>query len=331
MRNHLNTPAESPHTPAESSAVSTGVLMEPARESKRSPMLPIALSLVVGMLVAFVAGFGLGSREPASGPADTPVAEPPVPTADIDTEPPPAAAAVESEPTPVEPAEVPPPSVPAAPAPDVAAAQTETEAVVEDEEPVEPAEAPTPTPRPPAVADVAQPPESAPAAAPAGQGRLLVRTTPPGAQVAVNGAASGITPLALSDLPYGDYTVRISRAGYEPELASFTLSADQSMAALAVDLQEAGTAVAAAPPEVAAPPVVVENPGTLVIDSRPAGADIYLDDQLVGSTPATLLDVASGPHTVRIVRDGYREWTMTVEVTDEQPLRVAASLEGLPR
>lgn len=333
-------PAESPNAPVESSAESSGVLMGPARESKRSPMLPIALSLVVGMLVAFVAGFGLGSRQPASAPAEAPAAESPGPAADVDAGPPPAAVVVESGPAPVEPAasptepaEAPPPPVPAEPAPDVAAAQTETEAVVE--EPVEPA--PTPTPRPPAIAEVAQPPEPAPAAAPAGapadQGRLLVRTTPPGAQVAVNGAASGITPLALSDLPYGDYAVRISRAGYEPELASLTLSADQPMAVLAVDLQEAGTAVAqeAGTVVAAAPPVVSGSPGTLVIDSRPAGADIYLDDQLVASTPATLLDVAPGPHAVRIVRDGYREWTTTVEVTEGQELRMAASLEGLPR
>ncbi|HAK57192.1 MAG TPA: hypothetical protein DCP38_17185, partial [Acidobacteria bacterium] len=51
-------------------------------------------------------------------------------------------------------------------------------------------------------------------------GRLLIRSSPPGAQVVVNEAAAGITPLAMADLAYGDYVIRISRAGYRVELLS---------------------------------------------------------------------------------------------------------------
>ena len=62
-------------------------------------------------------------------------------------------------------------------------------------------------------------------------------------------------------------------------------------------------------------------------DSRPAGANVYVDGRLVGTTPLALENVAAGEHTVHLERDGYQRWNSTVRVVAGERNRVAASLE----
>ncbi len=76
----------------------------------------------------------------------------------------------------------------------------------------------------------------------------------------------------------------------------------------------------------AEPPAPAASPQTsLVIDSSPAGADIFLDSVSVGRTPATLT-VAPGQHTVQVVATGYRDWVNTVNVQQGTQQRISASL-----
>jgi len=67
--------------------------------------------------------------------------------------------------------------------------------------------------------------------------------------------------------------------------------------------------------------------GTLVIESRPAGASVLVDGQPAGTTPLRLSDVKAGKHAVRLERDGYRIWTAGVNVPAGESSRVTASLE----
>ena len=151
-----------------------------------------------------------------------------------------------------------------------------------------------------------------------GFGWLLVRTTPPGATVVVDGVDRGQTPLSLDDLPYGTHRISISRAGYGSETRQVSLSRDAGVASVGLELVEVGSATSA----------VV---GSIRVDSRPDGARVMLDGQLVGTTPVVVPDVASGTHRVRVERDGYQAWVTTVDVPPSDQVRVAASLERVPR
>lgn len=176
--------------------------------------------------------------------------------------------------------------------------------------PAEPAAAPAGEDRPPA-------PAAAPAPPPAASW-LLVRTTPPGAAVAVNGVDRGRTPLSLRDLPFGAYRVEVSRSGFQPQAREMMLSPADPVAAIEIDLLPAP-----------APPAAPAS-GSIVVESRPAGATVILDGRVVGATPAVVDDVAAGTHQVRIERDGYRPWVADVEVEGSDQVRVAASLDHLP-
>ena len=69
------------------------------------------------------------------------------------------------------------------------------------------------------------------------------------------------------------------------------------------------------------------GPGSLQVLSRPAGAQVILDGQIVGKTPLTIPDVSAGSHDVRLELPGFNRWATTVEVPAGKPARVAASLE----
>jgi hypothetical protein len=67
--------------------------------------------------------------------------------------------------------------------------------------------------------------------------------------------------------------------------------------------------------------------GSLQVASRPPGAQVYLDDARVGTTPVTIGNVRQGPHRLRIELPGYRPWSTSVDVTGNNPTRIGASLE----
>ena len=67
--------------------------------------------------------------------------------------------------------------------------------------------------------------------------------------------------------------------------------------------------------------------GSLMVDSRPAGARVFVDGKLVGTTPLLLDSVDAGEHAVRLELDGFRVWTAGTKVTGGERARVSGSLE----
>ena len=141
-------------------------------------------------------------------------------------------------------------------------------------------------------------------------GRMLIRSTPADADVAVNGKLVGKTPLALRDLALGSYTIRVARDGYVPEQRTLHVTAQRPSSSATIDLRAEKS-----------------GPGGLNVQSRPAGARIYVNNRPAGSTPTSIPDLPAGPATVRIEMDGYRVWTAKVHVNTGEQTRVAASLE----
>ena len=167
------------------------------------------------------------------------------------------------------------------------------------------------------VANAPPVPEPAPARA---SGRLLVRSMPPGVRVEVNGAARGTTPLALADLSYGAYDIRLSQEGYEPLERRLAISSDDPVAAINAEL---------AP--VAETRTASLGVGSVFVDTRPRGVEVWLDQELVGETPMLISNVSAGVHEVEFRYDGYRDWATTVQVGPSAQARVTASLDHAPR
>ena len=197
-----------------------------------------------------------------------------------------------------------------------------------------PARAPPAPRRPvPAAAPESPPPAALPPPeAVAADGRLLVRSMPPGAEVIVNGESRGATPLALAELPYGPYEVEVTLAGYPSRRERFVLDAGDPIGSLNADLAAAPAGVPAAGGTTAgSPPAGQVGIGSILAETRPPGAAVWLDQRLVGETPVSIPDVPPGVHRIEFRLDGYRTWTTTVEVAPATQARVAASLADAAR
>ena len=65
----------------------------------------------------------------------------------------------------------------------------------------------------------------------------------------------------------------------------------------------------------------------LYVQSSPAGADVYLDERLVSTTPFQLSAIAPGRHTLRIDMQGYRPWSAPVSIEQGALTKISAVLE----
>jgi hypothetical protein len=148
--------------------------------------------------------------------------------------------------------------------------------------------------------------------------------------VFVDGRERGRTPVTIGELARGTHRVRIARDGYATEERRIVITAAQPAESLAVTLDrrrtEPGTVVTQRPaPRTAATDETVT--GAINVESRPAGASVYLDELLVGTTPVAMSRVAAGEHVIRLERDGYRRWSSSIRVVGGERNRVTASLE----
>ena len=281
--------------------VNDGLAAAPPRAHNRRLVLwPIAAALAIGIGAGFLGGYGVGSRDRL----EVPVYEvsPPIASAQRAAATSPATPPAGREFTESAVSEAPKPSPPPAP-PTPSSASADTAA----------GNRPTGTPT-----------------ATSNSGRVLVRSTPAGARVFVDGREYGPTPAAVRDLAVGTHQVRITRDGYVTEERRVVITAARPAQSITVPLDRARSASAAVgdtTPAPSTPATVGRFVGRLVVDSRPSGAKVFVDGKLVGNTPLALGDVRAGEHVVRIEQDGYRRWSSSVRVVAAEQNKVTASLE----
>jgi hypothetical protein len=284
----------------------------PAPAQKRSLFVPIAAALLLGGVIGALAS-GLMRNRPVPAVVQMTGAPPPVA----------ASAAAPAETVPTEPLVVPAPSdVPAGTStPQSDAAARSVAPPAGDNRDNRSASA-APAPRSAAA-------DKQPAAPAENAGRLLVRSTPAGARVFVDGREVGPTPQMVRDLAPGTHVVRVVRDGYTTEQRRVAITAARPAQSVTVELarQQAAVNRTPTPPAPATPATVGRFVGALVVDSRPPGASVFVDGKLAGKTPVEVSSVDAGSHALRIELDGYQRWTSAVRVVAGERNRVTASLE----
>jgi hypothetical protein len=180
--------------------------------------------------------------------------------------------------------------------------------------------------------EAAEPP--APAAAAPTTGQLIVRSTPAGAAVTVNGEWRGRTPLTIDDLPLARHDLRVVQEGYRVWQQTVALSADDPARTVSMQLERQPRAAAPPPrPRAAEPqppaPAARSFTGSLYVDSRPRGASVYLDGKRIGTTPMRLPEVPIGSHVVRLELPDHRTWAVSTRVASGEEARVTGSLDRI--
>ena len=161
-------------------------------------------------------------------------------------------------------------------------------------------------------------------------GSVIVRSTPPGAGVTVNGEWSGRTPLTLDELRLGRHEIRIVQPGFATVREQVTLSASTPSRTLSFRLQRTSPPRPAA--RAAVPPPASQRQtytGTIYVDSRPRGARVLIDGKFMGTTPVRIPDIGIGSHVVRLQLAEHGDWTNSSRVASGLEVRVTGSLERI--
>lgn len=145
-----------------------------------------------------------------------------------------------------------------------------------------------------------------------GEGWIRVDCNVDGAAVSFNGEYKGMTsggsltvPVYTTGTPYSSFTV--SKSGYTTSSGGLTMPAEGQTVTVYATLNPEYT------PTIS-PPV---RPGSISVESSPAGADIYLDGNYRGRAPLTLSGLWPGEYTVSAEMAGYRTFTTTTSVSSD--------------
>lgn len=141
------------------------------------------------------------------------------------------------------------------------------------------------------------------------RGLALIQTSPSGAEVTVNGAFRGHTPMFLADLPLGTHRVQLSAPGYFAKEIELKV-ADRIPQKVAVDL--------------------VADSARVSFSSEPAGADILINGSSRGVTPLVVDQIPSGVTEVVLQREGYAPYREKLVLKAGESITVEARLTMQP-
>jgi len=141
-------------------------------------------------------------------------------------------------------------------------------------------------------------------------GQMAVDSTPQGAQVTVDGRTdpSYVTPFALNNFEPGQHSITVSKAGYGSDSRTVNVMSG-NRATVVVHL--------------------AQLMATLVVNSEPAGANIYVDGRDMATKTPAQVSVDKGPHVVLVRKMGYIDETMNAQFSLGQTYNFAPTLRPL--
>jgi hypothetical protein len=143
------------------------------------------------------------------------------------------------------------------------------------------------------------------------------------ANVYLDGERTGMTPRSLRNVPLGQHTVRVTSPGYVPQEQTVVLTAEEPTAGMKFTLRRADAAPATGALKVPA----VRSVLTVLVESTPPGARIFIDGRDLGPTPLTVRQLRPGTHTLELRMPGYQTWSQRLTVAAGENRRVTAALE----
>jgi type II secretory pathway predicted ATPase ExeA len=146
-------------------------------------------------------------------------------------------------------------------------------------------------------------------------GELTVYSSPPGAQITIDGQTrpGWITPHKFLGLPKGNHRVSLSKVGYK---ARALLARVEIGKALQVRLRlESWSSSEKATWDAGGTLPPPTGKGLLKVETIPSGANIFIDDKSYGPSPIEAL-LSAGPHTYRAELPGFAQYEKAVGVED---------------
>ena len=134
---------------------------------------------------------------------------------------------------------------------------------------------------------------------------LTVKTTTSGSKIYINEDYKG-TDSWQGELTPGTYLVEARKDGFRTASKTVTLAKQQTESITLPALQQIF--------------------GSMMVDYEPVDADVYLDNNLIGKSPNVFTNIAAGKHTIKIIKDGYSDYTGSVTIQENQQASISGSL-----
>ncbi len=134
-------------------------------------------------------------------------------------------------------------------------------------------------------------------------GLVLVHSTPPGAEVDIDGASYGKTPLLVKAFPLGRHRLTLTAPGFMPKSVNATVE-DRTPQIININLKS--------------------DFAKVLFESKPAGAQVTIDGAAVGRTPCEAPRLASGKHRLAMALDGHQPHAdeFVVQAGEERAVKV---------
>lgn len=122
---------------------------------------------------------------------------------------------------------------------------------------------------------------------------VSIITKPDSAVIVVDDSVRGLSPLKIVDLKSGEHTFLIKKKGYYQKRVSYMVDSS-STGEISINLQQ---------------------PGTLVIKSTPTGAEIFLNNEKKGLSPAKLTLLKPGEYSLNLKKIQFNNFEKKVTIT----------------
>lgn len=137
------------------------------------------------------------------------------------------------------------------------------------------------------------------------KGGFKVYSTPPEAEIFIDGQSYGKTPKVIEQLSTGEHQLILKMKQYENFIKTVNVNFNQ-FSKINANMKELGN---------------------IRIQSNPTDANIIIDGKVYGRTPKTLHTFLSGKHSISIRKEGYVEHKSEIKVEAEKTTIVNAKLK----
>jgi len=146
-------------------------------------------------------------------------------------------------------------------------------------------------------------------------GLILVQSQPAGAVILLDGVNTNkVTPDTLTNVSTGYHTIRVLKDGFKADRDSVSVEVQaDSLYLVQFTLKE------------------LLNVGYLYVNSDPAGAEIYVNDQNSGKITPDTLQLSPGAYQIRIEKNGFNEREWSVDLAKDSVLQLSETLTVFQR
>jgi PKD repeat protein len=148
-------------------------------------------------------------------------------------------------------------------------------------------------------------------------GILAIGSIPQGADIYLNGAHYGQTPILIPNLTPNTYQVRLVKSGYYDSVTTIPIFTPVKAGENGpVPSYRAAILLKAVPPNVGK--VAAEKPqtGSAYIVTYPKEVDVYFEgsSESIGSSDIMITHIPTGLYNITLKRDGFADWPGQIEV-----------------